>query len=159
VRPLAAEFGLEEQVTEHAGRVPYLDALQLLQDSDALLAIGSESPHYTASKVFPYVLAKKPLLAVFRESSSVVRILSEARAGVVVAFGPQRPFDEVVEEATRGLETVLKSGGGPPPTRWDVFEAYTAKAMAGRLAAVFDRAIGLTAAACEGPPVEMAQGC
>jgi len=30
----------------------------------------------------------------------------------------------------------------PPPTRWEAFEPYTTRAMAGRLAALFDQVVG-----------------
>jgi hypothetical protein len=53
--------------------------MQILLDSHALLVLGSESAHYTASKIFPYILANRPLLAVFHEESSVVRILGRHR--------------------------------------------------------------------------------
>ena len=155
VLPLAAEYGLEKYVTEHSARVPYLDALQLLQDSDALLAIGSDSPHYTASKVFPYVLAQKPLLAVFQQSSTVVNILSEVAAGVVVAFDPEQSPDSFVEQTLAGFEAVLGSAPVCSQTRWDLFESYTAKAMTGRLAGVFDRVLGPVSATCEALPVKI----
>jgi len=68
---------LNPWLTEQPRRIPYLASLQVMIDSHALLLVGSDEPHYTPSKVFPYVLAERPLLAVFHEDSSVVRILGE----------------------------------------------------------------------------------
>jgi hypothetical protein len=140
VLPLATELNLEQVVDEHPGRVPYLTAMQIMLDSQALLAVGSESVHYTASKIFPCILAGRPLLAVFHEKSSVVTILNETQASEVIEFGESRPISATVEDIAKQLRDLLAlPRDSHSPTRWEVFERYTAKAMTGRLAVVFDR--------------------
>jgi len=142
VLPLAREMQLEELVDEHPGRVPYLTAAQILIDSHALIAVGSEIPHYTASKIFPYILATRPLVAVFHQKSSVVTILKETQAGEVVEFGDNGPGDSTVEDLAFGLLRVLSlPPGSCPNTRWEAFEPYTARSMSCRLASVFNRAV------------------
>jgi hypothetical protein len=140
--PLAKESGLNGIVTEHPQRLDYLDAIQVLLESDALLLVGSNAPHYTASKVFPSILSRRPILAVFHKDSSVVRILRETGAGTTVCF------DEATSPASRieGLYGHLASMAAAPPgtapaTDWNALEAYTARAMTRRLARVFDRAV------------------
>jgi hypothetical protein len=141
VLPLARELNLEQYVDEHPGRVPYLTAIQILLDSHVLLAVGSESPHYTASKIFPCILAARPLLAVFHEKSSVISILKETQAGEAVQFGDDRPVLGTVDEiATRLHDFLALLSDTHPPTRWEAFERYTARAMTARLAEVFDKA-------------------
>ena len=138
--PAAKDAGIESVVDEHPGRVPYLDAMQILLDSHALLVLGSESAHYTASKIFPYILANRPLLAVFHEQSSVVRILQETQAGQVVTFGNSCSVAEKTEEIAKLLQLMLSLPRGyRPPMRWESFEPYTARAMTSRLAQVFDK--------------------
>jgi hypothetical protein len=141
--PIAREMGLEAAVSEWPARLAYLDALQVLLDSDAVVAIGSDAPHYTASKLFPYILSQRPLLAIFHQESSVVRIASETRAGHVVTYNhPGRPPANAVPEIRAWLDTLLTSPGAlRPDTNWDAFEAYTTRAMAKRLAEAFDRAL------------------
>jgi len=138
-RPIAAEFGIADLVDEHPDRVPYLDALNLLRDSNALLIVGSVEPHYTASKIFPYILAEKPLLPIFHERSSVVKILADTGAGKAVTFGDGRPLSGATEEIAVGFERLLSL---PPDFRqsihWDMFEPYTTRAMSAQLAKVFD---------------------
>ena len=73
--PLAAELGLSGVVTESPGRLDYLDALAALTHASGILLLGSSEPHYTASKLYPALLARRPVLAVFHEKSSVVSIL------------------------------------------------------------------------------------
>ena len=72
-------------MSEHPARLPYLEALQVLLDSTSVLVLGSDAPHYTASKVFPGILARRPLLAIFHRASSVVDILHRTRAGQVIS--------------------------------------------------------------------------
>jgi hypothetical protein len=141
VRPVAAAVGVGDYVEEHPGRVQYLDALRILLDSHALVVVGSELAHYTASKIFPYILARRPLLVLCHEASSMVRILQDSRAGELVTFSPERPATDQVEDISKRLEAVLSVPGSEPPTAWDAFERYTARSMTARLAQAFDRAI------------------
>ena len=142
VLPVAKECGVEKHVDEHPGRVAYLDALQILIDSHALLIVGSQEPHYTASKIFPYILAQRPIVAVFHEQSSVVPILRDTRAGVVETFGPERPLSDQSQEVYRRLANVLELPSSyTPPTRWEKFEPFTARSMTDRLSQVFNLAV------------------
>jgi hypothetical protein len=142
VLPVARECGVEDIVEESPGRVQHLDAIQILLDSDALVVLGSESPHYTASKIFPYILAAKPLLAVFHEDSSAVKLLEGTRAGRAVTFSATRPPLSVVGEIETELQNLLTApAGSRPPTDWNKFEPFTARAVTARLAEVFDRTV------------------
>ena len=141
-RPIAQQAGLEDYVNEHPGRVSYLDALQILVDSHALLVPGSDQSHYTASKIFPYILARRPLLAVFNEASSVVTVLRETQAGPVVTFDSQCPPTARVEDILNHLEKILSLPAGyQPPVRWEAFESYSARSMTARLGAALDTAL------------------
>ena len=73
--PVAAEYGLADVVTEVAPRLDYFDALRVLRDSTAVLLMGSRERHYTPSKVFPALVAEKPLLAVMHEASNASDLL------------------------------------------------------------------------------------
>jgi hypothetical protein len=153
ILPYAREFGLEDIVEERPQRVPHLDAIQILLDSNALLIVGSEARHYTASKIFPYILAAKPLLAVLHEESHAGKLLQEVGAGKAVTFGPGHPLPDIGEEISRAMRELLcLPPGWMPPTQWQRFQPYTASAVTARLAEVFDRTVryGETAGAgCE----------
>jgi hypothetical protein len=139
---MAGEMGVAEFVAEYPGRVPYLDALQLLLESDALMILGSGEAHYTASKVFPYILARKPLLTIFHEASNIVRILRETESGPAITYNAQSPPETKVNEIALQLERLLLLPQGyHPPTRWEAFEQYTTRAMSARLAQAFDEAL------------------
>ena len=144
VLPIARECGVEDIVEENPGRVQHLDAIQILLDSDALVLVGSEAPHYTASKIFPYILSAKPLLALFHEESRAVELLEGTRAGRAVTFSATRPPLSVVGEIEAALQKILSAPAGwCPPTDWEKFEPFTARAVTARLAEVFERTVEL----------------
>lgn len=96
VLPLAREFGLGAQVLEQTERIPYVDALRCLRDADALLAVGSDDPGYTASKIYPYLLARKPLLAIYHANSSVTSLIGEVGGAVCVPMTVPLNHDDLV---------------------------------------------------------------
>ena len=101
--------GVESVVNEHPARVSYLEAIQILLDSNALVVPGSEAAHYTASKIFPYILARKPLLAIFHEESSVVGIVRQTGQGRVITFSDDCGAEQKIEEIELALEELLMS--------------------------------------------------
>lgn len=137
---IAKEFSIQDHVFEYPERVPYLVAIQLMQDAHALLAIGSEEPHYTASKIFPYILAKRPILAIFHEDSTVVDILDKTCAGTVITFN-SKEFPHInVEKIKQQLDKItLLAKDYQPPTNWESFQSFTAKAMSQKLARFLDQ--------------------
>ena len=135
VEPLAAEYALASVVQERPDRIPYSQALRCLLDAEALIVPGSDDPGYTASKIYPYILARKPLLAVFHEQSSVVEILRKTRAGTVVPFRPEQAPEDI---AGRILATGWLPNPLSPQTNWAEFEPYTARAMTARLCRFFE---------------------
>jgi hypothetical protein len=142
VLPVAREYCVDDIVEEQPGRVQHLDAIQILLDSDALVMVGSESPHYTASKIFPYILAAKPLLSVFHEESSAAKLLEETRAGKAVTFSAARPPLSVVGEIEAALSEILTlPTTWCPATDWGKLEPFTARAVTARLAEVLHASV------------------
>lgn len=92
VLPLAAQYGLIDHVQEQCTRIPYTQALQCLSESNALLAFGSDDPTYTASKIYPYLLVRKPLLAIYHEKSSVIELIRQVGGAVCIPFS--LPMDQ-----------------------------------------------------------------
>ena len=89
VQPLAAEYGLQNLVSESTDRIPYSETLRCLLDADALIVPGSDDPGYTASKIYPYLLARKPLLTIFHEKSSVNEIIRKVGGATSVQFSSE----------------------------------------------------------------------
>jgi len=86
ILPFAKQFGLGEQVIEITDRIGYYHTLATLQQADALFIPGSDDPHYTASKIYPYLLTGKPLLSIFNSNSSAIAILNEFGAKYVYSY-------------------------------------------------------------------------
>ncbi len=105
VEPVAATLGMGGSVTERTARVPYFQALQLMQDADLLLLVGSDDPQYSASKAYPYLLARKPIVAVMHERSGLVPLLRDA-ATILVTFG-EGDEAAAVDQLAVGLRTLL----------------------------------------------------
>lgn len=139
IEPVAVECGAGDMVEEITGRIPYLEALCCLRDADALIVLGSEDRGYSASKIYPYILANRPLLAVFHEESSVVEVVRSTRSGTAVTFAAGMEPGEVAAK----IEAAWFGGDGvpqldPPHTNWDAFAPYTARQMTLRLCRLFD---------------------
>jgi len=136
VAPLAAALGLADQVTEQTDRIPYSQTLRLLQAADALVVPGSDDPAYTASKIYPYLLARKPLLAIFHDNSSVVSLMRRVGGGVVVPFTSGEAADTL---AGRIRSHWLDSGAyrTPVPLDAEAFKPYTDRGSAEQLCGFF----------------------
>jgi hypothetical protein len=140
IEPLATEYGLEDIVIEHPDRIPYSQTLRCLLDADALIVPGSDDPGYTASKIYPYLLAEKPLLTVFHEQSSVVKLIREVGGAVVVPFLTGEPVAAVGARIRREwLEN--ERYRSPVPLDKEAFEPHTARAQAGQLAEFFRKCL------------------
>lgn len=139
IEPIAVECGVDDIVQEHTQRIPYFEALQCLLDADALIVPGSDDPSYTASKIYPYILAKKPLLAIFHEKSSVVNVLESTKAGTVVTFATG---DDTIK-VSQAIETNWLQSIPPlkPVTDWEAFMPYTAREMTRRQCTVFEQCL------------------
>jgi hypothetical protein len=92
ISPLAEQYSIADRVIEVTDRINYYHTLMTLQQADALFIPGSDDPKYTASKIYPYILAGKPLLAIFNPQSPAMGVLKEY--GVKHAFTYDAP-DEI----------------------------------------------------------------
>jgi Glycosyl transferase 4-like domain len=120
---------LAPQVLERPDRLGYSDMLRALLRSDALVVFGSDDPAYTASKIYPYLLAGKPLLAIFHENSSVVRLMREARGGTCVTFN-ERTSEEELARAIGEVWFTQDRYRQVVALDQEAFEPYTARAQA-----------------------------
>ncbi len=142
VMPVAREMGVDSIVSEHPKRIPYIDAINVLCQSDALFGMGTSEAHYTASKIFPYVLAQRPLLAAYHEASSVVDILRKIGTGFIVTYSDAAPVESKVDLIREKLTLLLtKPQDCGFPFDLSVFEKFTARTMTRSLADVFDRVV------------------
>ncbi len=140
IEPISRECGVSGVVSESTERLAYFTTLRCLSEAQALFIPGSDDPGYTASKVYPYVLARKPLLAVFHRKSSVVEVLRGTGGGTVVTFDSGSSVGSVADEIHS--QWFARWPQPAPMTDWTVFEQYSAREMTRKLCEVFDRACG-----------------
>ncbi|NUN63527.1 glycosyltransferase family 4 protein [Pseudanabaena biceps] len=138
IEAIANSYNLSDIVTEYPQRIPYFEALKVLTDSHGILIIGSDDQGYSASKVYPCILSRKPILAILHQNSLVVNVIESCKAGQVVTFS--NPITEnIVETLTPKLLWLLSQSQSPEVTTdWQAFEPYTAKSMTHQLCAIFD---------------------
>ena len=143
VLPIARELAVADRVTEVASRVDYLDALTIQTQAGVLLAMGSSEPHYTASRLYPALLARRPLLAVYHEESSGVEFLRRvARPPTVrlVTYGDVERAGHCVEAIYTELSALIdRPVYDPLAVDMCAVDDLSARAMAGKLAGVLDR--------------------
>jgi hypothetical protein len=142
VEPLAREIGVSDLVSEQTQRIPYLQGLDLLQSSDAILIVGSDDPSYSASKVYPCILARRPVLAILHERSLAGEVVRACQAGESIGFSSGQIPDHIADSIRPALLRLLDlPRGSVPPTNWSAFAPYTAREMTGRQCQVFDRVV------------------
>jgi len=143
VLPCARECGVADAVTESPGRLDYLDALSVLTHATAILLLGSTERHYTASKLYPALLAKRPILALFHQASSVVSILRDAGSEPtvrVVAYDDRPSTDARIAEVACHLRALgADSTYRGADVSLDRVSSVSARMLAGQLAGLFDR--------------------
>jgi hypothetical protein len=143
VLPLARSYGVDACVTEQTPRIPYAAALAVLREAHGVLLLGSTEPHYTASKLYPALLADRPILALFHEASSVVDVLGRVGGSTavrLVTYGAAGPAaGERIECVTRHLLAMLRQP--PVAAGFDLSPVadVSAPALARRLCSVMDR--------------------
>jgi len=139
--PVARAEGVEAFVTEECYRVPYFDALSYLLNADAVLGVGSNDPTYSASKIYPYVLAARPMLLIFNQESPVLAIAAELGCGSRFSFSGSGDLDRLAQNiaAEWFLGGAMRRYQPYDPV---AFRAYSAEGMTARLAECFERAAG-----------------
>jgi hypothetical protein len=142
IRPQAQRFGLERWVDEHPNRIGYVDVLNHLACASGILIVGSTEAHYSPSKVYQAVQAKRPIFALLHEQSTAVSVLRESRACQAVTFTEER-LPEAEELAAKLASFIRDPQYSANDVRWDVFDAYSARNSARMLASAIDRALEL----------------
>lgn len=136
--PLAKQYGVEESVIEITGRIGYYHTLTTLLLADALFIPGSDDPQYTASKIYPYLLTKKPLLAIFNSHSSALSILDEFGVNNAYSYDKTSDINLKIEDFLKG---VIRKNIKEPDYESFAKEKYSAKTMVKRQCDLFNAVI------------------
>ncbi|HXQ21106.1 MAG TPA: glycosyltransferase [Candidatus Acidoferrales bacterium] len=142
VLPVARELGVAEAITETAARIDYLSALTVLTDASGILLLGSSERHYTASKLYPALLAKRPILAVYHEASTVSEVLRQTArpsAARLVTYSDAQRAESRTEAICDALASLLSAAHDDPAgVEIARFATFSAETLAGTLARLLD---------------------
>jgi hypothetical protein len=142
VLPYVRRLGLESWVDETPHRIGYMDVLNHLREASAILVIGSTESHYSPSKIYQAVQARRPIFALLHEQSTAVDMVRNSQAGCVVTLTETRL--PAPEELSSALATFIRDPKySANEVRWNVFESHSARNSARLLAGALDRALEL----------------
>jgi len=140
VEPLIRKHNLNDCVSEFPSRIPYLDVLNHLRQSDAILIIGSTEPFYSPSKTYQSILSRRPVFALLHEQSTAVPVIRSSNAGEVFTFTELRLPDP--ENLATVLEAFLRRvSDAATNINWQAFGEAPAKQSARILATAMDEAV------------------
>jgi glycosyltransferase involved in cell wall biosynthesis len=144
VKPLAEAEGVDDVVQEIPQRIPYLDALRVMARTTAGLMIGSDEPHYTASKLYPVLMAGRPYISLFHRDSSAHHVLTKAGGGIALSFGNADELKQVEQPLAEAIAKLVKGPDSLGRTDPSAYAPFEARMIAKRFAEVFDEAIRVT---------------
>ena len=138
VLPIAKEVGIEDAVREVPERLPYLRALNILARSDGILLIGSDEPHYTASKIYPALMSGRPFLSLFHRASSSHAILKLSGGGLTLAFDTDKDLKALEGDIANCLRTLVVERDRLRRADPAAYAPFTAQAIARGFAEIFN---------------------
>ena len=139
ILPYIKRFGLEDCVSEYPQRLPYLEVLAHLDRASGILVLGSTEAHYSPSKVFQSVMARRPVLALLHKESTALSIMRTMKAGTALTFDDSLPRPEAVSAALE--QFVYSNDYSDVQVRWEALDEYSARQSTRVLAAALDEAL------------------
>lgn len=141
---IAGAYGVADLVHESPQRIGYLDSLRLLQSADGLLLLGSDDPTYSPSKIYPYYLTRRPIIALAVAGSLLADLLNHLHCAQVVSLlapgeemAPPQQVAALLARAADGLK--LAPEARPNLDLTDKF--LSARTVTARQCALFDQVV------------------
>lgn len=144
VMPIAVKCGVADQVEEIPHRLGHLECIRLQRDTDFLLLPGSSDLAYSPSKIYPYYLAERPILALIFKNSVLEKILAELNCAVVARFQENESKDEAHKAIMHFFDQALEGfpAGALPQRDHAFFERhFLAESLTELQCQLFDRAL------------------
>ena len=143
-KPIAELYGVGDLVVEVPHRIGYLDSLRLLQSADGLLLLSSDDLSYSPSKIYPYYMTRRPILALAHADSLLADILAQLQCASVVTL--LRPGEEMTPPSQVAALLARAAAGEElaPDARHNhaKFEQFlSARTVTARQCAVFDQVL------------------
>lgn len=140
ITPLAEYLDIGKYVVEQTNRLPFYEALNLLQSANMLFIPGSNDPQYTASKIYPYILMEKPMISIFHQNSSAVTILNACvPENCTCTF--QDDINDNIHKITTFIADVINKEFKKMTYDKSAFSAYSAEKMVEKQVLFFNKVI------------------
>ncbi|TCD07715.1 hypothetical protein EZ449_14375 [Pedobacter frigidisoli] len=137
---VAEKLAVGGYVHEQTDRISFYESIYNLQCADALFIPGHEQAAYTASKIYPYILCEKPILAIFNVESSAAKTIMACNAGVVIDINSA---GEEILKIQSFLTSLVSENIQPAETDWEQFEEFRAKPRTTQQCSFFNICIGI----------------
>jgi glycosyltransferase involved in cell wall biosynthesis len=138
VRPLAEAEGVGDVVEEIPQRLPYLEALAITARAGANLILGSDEPHYTASKVYGLLMAGRPFVSLLHEQSSAHAVAIAAGGGVALSFASRAELPELEQPLADAIIRIAANPHGVGHVDPAAYAPFEAPVIAARYGRIFD---------------------
>ncbi len=135
VEPITRQLGVSDYVIEITDRLPYFQALKLLLRADVLFVPGSEDLAYSASKIYPYVLANKPMFSILPIGSNMFSLLDELNSATLFHFSENEKDELSLKDY---LKSLVQKELARPATDWEKFKKYSADKRTEEQCRLFD---------------------
>ncbi|MBS2098538.1 glycosyltransferase [Carboxylicivirga linearis] len=135
--PIAEEVSVENCVTEIPDRVGYFEAMKVMKDADFLILPGSMEAGYTASKIYPYILSEKPIIALTHVKSSVSAILKDCNAGPVITFNDKDELQARQGAVEEAISSLIAKGKFKTDVNWEFYSEFSDETMANKQISFF----------------------
>ncbi|EDM37134.1 hypothetical protein PBAL39_05028 [Pedobacter sp. BAL39] len=137
IMPLAKHFQVDQLVNEVTNRISFYHTLLTLHDADALFVPGSDDPQYSASKIYPYLQSKQPLITIFHPDSNVSGIIEQCvQNALTLTFS-----DKDLHDRLQTTIDLLLAGKLPALTFRSSIGQYEAAQLTSLQTQLFDRVI------------------
>ncbi len=141
---VAEAHGVADLVEEDPRRVSYRKSIELLVQSAGALVLGVDDRGYIPSKLFPYSLSGKPLLAILHRQSPAYAIIQNAPSlGHALWFDDDAHIGD--DQAMKAMEAFFDEVAARAHfAREQEYGQYTAGAMAEKHIAFFEKCLAIS---------------
>jgi len=143
VNSYAEKYGLKDSIRSY-GYLPHKESIQMLLNSDVILLVigkGKGSRNFYTGKIFEYIRANRPILAIVPKDGVAADVIYETNTGKVVD-------PEDIEGVTAVLSELYKEwaeGRISHDPNWSEIEKYSRKKQTEALSDIFKNVIEMAA--------------
>ncbi len=138
----AVENNIENCIIEIHERFPFLHILNFLSAAKGLILLGSSEEHYTASKIFQYIISKTPIFSILHTKSSAVGVLKDCNADSYLCEYKQGLSEDYFYSIIKTTFSNFINNKHEYKPNFKELEKYSAKTSTEKLIDAVNRVIG-----------------